>query len=108
MRSSVPPIFFSVLLGFFLVPPGFAFHSGGVAECGGCHSMHSPNPAGTSLLTGSDPSSTCLSCHERAGDPAKAKALYEEITAKYAAEPQIVEAKIHLAELAARAAEPTP
>jgi predicted negative regulator of RcsB-dependent stress response len=47
-------------------------------------------------------------CHERAGDPAKAKALYEEITAKYAAEPQIVEAKIHLAELAARAAEPTP
>ena len=68
MRSSVPPIFFSVLFGFFLVLPGYAFHSGGVAECGGCHSMHSPNPAGSSLLIGSDQSSTCLSCHEHAGD----------------------------------------
>lgn len=47
-------------------------------------------------------------CHERAGDTAKAKALYEEITDKYAAEPQVVETKVHLAELAARAAEPTP
>ena len=68
MRSSVPLIFFSMLLGFFLVPPGYAFHSGGVAECGGCHSMHGPNSAGSSLLIGSDQSSTCLSCHEHAGD----------------------------------------
>jgi predicted CXXCH cytochrome family protein len=45
-----------------------AFHSGGVAECGGCHSMHSPNPAGYSLLIGSDGSSTCLACHQRLGD----------------------------------------
>ncbi len=45
----------------------YAFHSGGVAECGGCHSMHSPDPAGTSLLIGPDGSSTCLSCHQQAG-----------------------------------------
>jgi predicted CXXCH cytochrome family protein len=46
----------------------YAFHSGGVAECGGCHSMHSPDPAGTNLLIGPDNSSTCLSCHQHAGD----------------------------------------
>ncbi|MBP1636491.1 MAG: cytochrome [Acidobacteria bacterium] len=40
-----------------------AFHSGGVAECGGCHSMHNPAPNGSFLLVGTDPSSTCLSCH---------------------------------------------
>jgi hypothetical protein len=68
MRSPLPVVFLSALLGFFLVLPGYAFHSGGVAECGGCHSMHGPNPAGSSLLIGSDPSSTCLSCHEHAGD----------------------------------------
>jgi predicted CXXCH cytochrome family protein len=41
-----------------------AFHSGGVAECGGCHSMHSPAPAGSFLLAKNDASSTCLNCHE--------------------------------------------
>lgn len=45
-----------------------AFHSGGVAECGGCHSMHTPNASGSFLLIGSDPSSTCLSCHMHEGD----------------------------------------
>jgi hypothetical protein len=40
-----------------------AFHSGGVAECTGCHSMHSPKAGGSFLLIGTDPSSTCLSCH---------------------------------------------
>jgi hypothetical protein len=52
------------------------FHSGGVGECSGCHSMHdTPNTAngstnapgsktgGPSLLSGSDQSSTCLNCH---------------------------------------------
>jgi hypothetical protein len=72
--------------------PAFAqtFHSGGVAACEGCHTMHNSsesfvNPAGTPkpqmtsrnlgvgttnpfLLQGSDPSSTCLICHQRAGD----------------------------------------
>jgi hypothetical protein len=46
----------------------YAFHSGGVAECGGCHSMHSPKASGSFLLIGTDQSSTCLSCHEHAGD----------------------------------------
>lgn len=46
----------------------FAFHSGGVAECGGCHSMHSPKAGGNNLLVGSDQSSTCLSCHEEKTD----------------------------------------
>jgi hypothetical protein len=45
-----------------------AFHSGGVAECGGCHSMHAPKAGGSFLLVGTDPSSTCLSCHMHAGD----------------------------------------
>jgi hypothetical protein len=45
-----------------------AFHSGGVAECSGCHSMHAPRAGGSFLLVGTDPSSTCLSCHMHAGD----------------------------------------
>ncbi len=44
------------------------FHSGGVAYCDGCHSMHQPKAGGASLLQGIDPSSTCLICHEHAGD----------------------------------------
>jgi len=46
--------------------PVFAFHSGGVAECAGCHSMHAPESA--PLLAKGDASSTCLNCHEHAGD----------------------------------------
>ena len=47
----------------------FAFHSGGVAECTGCHSMHSPAPgSGAFLLQGNDDSSTCLNCHQHTGD----------------------------------------
>jgi predicted CXXCH cytochrome family protein len=46
----------------------YAFHSGGVAECGGCHSMHAPKAGGTFLLLGIDQSSTCLNCHQHAGD----------------------------------------
>lgn len=45
--------------------PVYAFHSGGVAECTGCHSMHEPESA--PLLAHGDVSSTCLNCHERAG-----------------------------------------
>lgn len=52
-----------VLLG----SPALAFHDGGVATCTGCHSMHS-SPAPENLLMKSDQSSTCLRCHERAGD----------------------------------------
>ena len=45
-----------------------AFHSGSVAECAGCHSMHSAPSSGSFLLVASDPSSTCLSCHQGAND----------------------------------------
>jgi len=61
--------------------PAFAFHSGGVAECEGCHSMHNsfegaPNVTGSSvigdsgpyLLKAQDQSGSCLNCHEHAGD----------------------------------------
>ena len=44
----------------------FAFHDGGVADCAGCHSMHSA--AGPDLMVASDQSSTCLSCHESVND----------------------------------------
>jgi predicted CXXCH cytochrome family protein len=44
-----------------------AFHSGGVAECAGCHSMHEPKST-SYLLVGTDRGSTCLSCHQSASD----------------------------------------
>ncbi len=55
--------------------PAFAFHSGGVGECEGCHTMHnslegaavtSKLPqynSGPYLLIGNDASSACLTCH---------------------------------------------
>ncbi|MBI5376639.1 MAG: cytochrome C [Candidatus Schekmanbacteria bacterium] len=58
----------AVLLSFGLSSMSYAFHSGGAAECGGCHSMHSPAASGSYLLVGNDNSSTCLTCHEHAGD----------------------------------------
>ncbi len=51
----------------FAATSAYAFHAGGVAECGGCHSMHSPAPGGSFLLVGTDQSSACLTCHELAG-----------------------------------------
>lgn len=54
----------SLLIGLGGV--AYAFHSGGVAECEGCHSMH--NPMSGALLTKSDASSTCLNCHENPND----------------------------------------
>ena len=56
-----------LLLGYGGSKPK-AFHSGGVAECGGCHSMHAAKSSGGLLLVGTDQSSTCLSCHQHAGD----------------------------------------
>jgi len=61
-------IFAAALLTAALGGLAYAFHSGGVAECGGCHSMHSPKAGGSFLLISGDQSSTCLSCHEHAGD----------------------------------------
>jgi len=55
------------LLGF---SSAYAFHSGGVAECGGCHAMHKANSVDTivgasnaNLLNNNNVSSTCLDCH---------------------------------------------
>lgn len=52
-----------------------AFHSGGVGECTGCHSMHrtgsgqgGPGSDNAASLTGSDPGSTCLKCHLKVGE----------------------------------------
>ncbi len=46
-----------------------AFHDGGVGACDACHSMHSPSQSSnTGLLRSSDPSSTCLNCHQQTGD----------------------------------------
>jgi len=53
----------SLPLILLLPKTNFAFHSGGVAECEGCHSMHSP-ASGSFLLVGGDQSSTCLTCHD--------------------------------------------
>jgi predicted CXXCH cytochrome family protein len=62
-----------VIMAAFLITLGLsatadAYHDGGVATCGGCHSMHSAaTPATASqsfLLKGVDFSSTCLNCHE--------------------------------------------
>jgi hypothetical protein len=56
-----------------------AFHDGGVAHCDGCHTMHNSEDGksiieggtvgvtGDSLTKGTDPSSTCLVCHEGTG-----------------------------------------
>jgi len=57
-----------VVVALGLAGAAYAFHSGGVAECTGCHSMHSPKEGGSFLLIGGDQSSTCLSCHMHAGD----------------------------------------
>ena len=54
-----------VAVMFAISGTSFAFHSGGVAECIGCHEMH--GAAGPNLLQGSDNSSTCLICHGEPG-----------------------------------------
>ncbi len=63
----------AALLTIGLSGMAYAFHSGGVAECEGCHTMHnsfegkamtvSGGPTGVYLLKGSDQSSTCIECH---------------------------------------------
>lgn len=64
-RGALAALFWGL---FFLPSAGWAFHAGGVAECSGCHSMHAANPDAPFLLVGTDQSSTCLNCHEHAGD----------------------------------------
>ncbi len=61
-----------IVIAFLLITSanGLAqtFHSGGVANCGGCHSMHAAPAGGSSLLINADASSTCLNCHMHVGD----------------------------------------
>jgi len=65
----------AAILTIGLAGTATAFHDGGVAHCDGCHSMHnSPdNPvtgtANSTLLKGTDASSTCLNCHAGNGSP---------------------------------------
>ncbi len=67
------------MLSLGIVSPALAFHDGGVAHCDGCHTMHN-SEGGVSIITGgtvgvagdyltkgSDPSSTCLNCHQGSG-----------------------------------------
>lgn len=72
----------AALIVFGLGGYAMAFHSGGVAHCDGCHTMHNSRDGATAkehghgapgtvigtaaneqLTIGSDPSSTCLNCH---------------------------------------------
>jgi predicted CXXCH cytochrome family protein len=55
----------ATMLAMGVTGMAYAFHSGGVADCSGCHSMHSS--AGEHLLVASDGSSTCLECHQAEG-----------------------------------------
>ncbi|MFO0581401.1 MAG: cytochrome C [Anaeromyxobacter sp.] len=63
----------------FVGTNAYAFHSGGVAECEGCHSMHNsfegqPNVTGRTFASGTGPyllkandqSGSCLNCHQAA------------------------------------------
>ena len=67
-------VLFAMVASFFLFSgTAFALHSGGVAHCDACHSMHNSadnprfgDPNAPNLMKGSDASSTCLNCH--AGD----------------------------------------
>ena len=63
----------AILFSLCFTSAAFAFHGGGVAHCDGCHSMHAGSgnegrfvAQGPSLTNGSDPSSTCLNCHDGA------------------------------------------
>src|SRR5512136_3225173 len=69
----------AVLFSFATAGSALAFHSGGVAECEGCHSMHnsfegSANVTGRTfaqgtgiyLLKANDQSGSCLNCHNAA------------------------------------------
>ncbi|MGA2193072.1 MAG: cytochrome C [Nitrospirota bacterium] len=83
MRSARLPFVVLSLCSFLLTQTytAAAFHSGTTGDCNGCHTSH--NSAGNQkasindlsmgqgnayMLSGQDPSSTCLGCHEQRGD----------------------------------------
>jgi hypothetical protein len=78
MNCRKPILVFTAIafMGFLFAGPAMAFHDGGVGNCDGCHTMHNSlngapmanaGTVGTGVSTwltkGSDPSSTCLNCH---------------------------------------------
>jgi hypothetical protein len=77
----------AALLALGLGGTAYAFHSGGVAECEGCHSIHSPVAGGSSLLLGATPSEACLTCHEHAGDTGPSSYHISTATADLAGAP---------------------
>ncbi len=79
-----------VVLAVLLAAVGlnaFAFHSGGVAECEGCHSMHEATSLDGNLLIGGDASSTCInpSCHGNTVDTAPSSYHVATLDANYPA-----------------------
>lgn len=68
----------AVASALLISAPAFAFHSGGVAECEGCHTMHNSlegaavatglpqYQSGPYLLKANDASGSCLNCHNSA------------------------------------------
>jgi len=71
MRKSVLVSILCVSVMMLWVGNALAFHDGGVAYCGGCHTMHNsqngapiaPNGPYNNLLKMATPSDVCLSCH---------------------------------------------
>ncbi len=59
-------VFAALVIAFGLSGVANAFHSGGVAECMGCHNIHDAKSS-SSLLSGTDISSTCINCHGATG-----------------------------------------
>src|SRR4030067_3378490 len=59
-------VFAALVIAFGLSGVANAFHSGGVAECMGCHNIHDAKSS-SSLMTGTDISSTCINCHGATG-----------------------------------------
>jgi predicted CXXCH cytochrome family protein len=72
-RVTVREIITACMIFSFVLATGnssFAFHSGGVGECEGCHAMHETSGfGGNYLLKSYDASSTCLNCHQHSADP---------------------------------------
>jgi len=70
------------LVVFGMSSNALALHAGGVAHCDACHTMHNSHdnpvaggtgdlsPGNAYLMKGSDPSSTCLICHNETTAPA--------------------------------------
>jgi len=78
VRRYVPLILLHFLAATALVGTGQAFHSGGIGDCTGCHSVHradagpdetgADNTINAASLTASDPGSACLKCHQKPGE----------------------------------------